>query len=87
MVQELDDLTDRVKKLAFARTTEDQIRNRDVTLSRSSKPSKLSNHEKRKEQMKPHDMLRAGGGDSLVKVAMWWLIGSHYYPPSPNNTN
>lgn len=87
MVQELDDLTDRVKKLAFARTTEDQIRNRDVTLSRSSKPSKLSNHEKRKEQMKPHDMLKPGGGDSLVKVAMWWLIGSHYYPPSPNNTN
>lgn len=84
MVQELDDLTDRGKKLAFARTTEDQIRNRDMALSRSSKPSKFSNHQKRKEQMKPHDMLRPGGGDSLIKVAMWWLIGSRYHPSSPN---
>lgn len=81
IVQELDDLTDREKKLAFARTTEDQIRNRDINLSRSSKPSKYSNHQKQKEYMNSHDMLRPGGGELLVKVAMWWLIGSHYHLP------
>ena len=62
MVQELEDLTDKEKKLAFSSTIEDQIRDRDISLSRSSKPSKLSNHQKLREYMKPHDMLRVGGG-------------------------
>lgn len=48
MVQELEDLKETENRLAFARTTEDQIRNRDATLSTLSKPTKLSNHQKRK---------------------------------------
>lgn len=80
MVQELEDLTNKENKLAFSSTTEDQIRDRDITLSRFSKPSKLSNHQKRREYMKPHDMLRVGGGESWIKVALWWLIGIRYHP-------
>lgn len=85
MVQELKDLKEAENRLAFARSTEDQIRNRDAALSALSKPSKrskLSNHERRKEYMKPHDMLKIGGGEPMLKVAFWWLIGRRYKPPS-----
>lgn len=69
MVQELEGLKETENRLAFARTTEDNIRNRDAALSTSSKPSKLSNHEKRKEYIKPYDMLKLGGGEPTLKVA------------------
>lgn len=82
MVQELHDLKQTENRLAFARTTEFQIRNRDAELSSLSKPSKLSNHEKRKEHMQPHDMLKLGGGEPMLKVAFWWLIGRRNKLPS-----
>lgn len=84
MVQELKDLKGTENRLAFSRSTEDQIRDRDAalsTLSKPSRPSKLSNHEKRKEYMKPHDMLKLGGGETMFKVAFWWLIGRRYKSP------
>lgn len=76
MVQELLDLDDTNNNLAFQSINVNRVEKREATLERSLKKSPLTNHQKRKLYMKPHDMLRFGGGASWFGVICWWIIGS-----------
>lgn len=76
MVQELQDLDDGDNRLAFASASMDRLERREAKLETSLRLSPLSNHEKRKLYMKPHDMLKFGGGSSWVGTMCWWIIGT-----------
>ena len=76
MVQELLKLNDTPNKLAFKMTTFRPLETRESELEGSLHGSHLTNGEKPKLDMKPHDMLHFGRGAPWYRVVGWWIIGS-----------
>ena len=75
MVQELLNLKDTPNKLSFKTTNVRLLETRESDLERSLQRG-LTDHEKLTLDMKPHDMLRFGGGAPWYRVMGWWIIGS-----------
>lgn len=76
MVQELLDLDETPNKLAFKSAIVKPLEQRETRLEGSLRHTPLSNVQKKKLWMKPHDMLRFGGGASWLGVIGWWIIES-----------
>jgi hypothetical protein len=75
MVQEILTLKDTANKLAFQEITVDRNQKTKRTLENLLMQLSLTNHQKRQLYMKPHDMLRFGGGASWFGTICWWIIG------------
>lgn len=79
MVAEVLDLNDEKNekdKLAFQSKTYNHVERREATLEKLLQKPPLTNHQKRKLYMKPHDMLRFGGGATWFGTTCWWIIES-----------